>query len=103
PPTLPVADGLLKYRLLASQSAARAVRGTPALLPIAPMERFLYLVREAAAVDRWLTESLPGLVSALRTARDEALRARPNADLLTPLERAVEAELVATLEYDSPH
>lgn len=101
PPALPAQDGLLKYRLLASQSAVRAVRGTPAFLPAAPLERCLYLIREAAAVDCWLAESLPGFVFALRAARDDARRTRPDSILLTPRERAVEAELISTLEYES--
>jgi len=102
PPTLPAADGLLKYRLLASQSAARAARGTPAMLPAEPLQRFLYLLREAAAVDRWLAESLPGLQPALRAARDAECRTRPDSRVLTPRERAVEAELISTLEYEMP-
>ncbi len=102
PPSLPTDQGLLKYRLLASQCAARAARGTPALLPAGAMVQFLYLLREAAAVDHALAESLPGLLPALRAARDEALRSRPSSRLLTPRERAVEAELLASLEYESP-
>ena len=102
PPSLPAEHGLLKYRLLASQCAARVARGTPALLPAGTMERILYLLREAAAVDQALGESLPGLLHALRAARDEALRSRPESRLLTPRERAVEAELIASLEYESP-
>ncbi len=101
PSSLPAENGLLKYRFLASQAATRAARGTPAMLPAAPMERFLYLLREAAAVDHWLMESLPGFESALRAARDDARRNRPDPRLLTPRERAVEAELISVLEYDS--
>src|SRR5690606_37465742 len=71
PPSLPANEGLLKYRLLASEAAVRAVRGTAGHVPSGAMERFLYQIREAAAVDGWLEESLPGLQSALRGARDE--------------------------------
>ena len=100
PPSLPEIGGLLKYRLLASQAAARAARGTPEWLPAVLLERDLYLLSEAAAVDRQLAATLPGLLAALRAARYEARLVRPPSHLLTLRERAVEAELISTLEND---
>ena len=100
PRTLPAGDGLAMYRLLASEAAAFAERGTPHHLPDNPLERDLYLVREAAAVDHRLATGLPGLLPALRRARVDAQAARPTAKLLTPQEAAVEAEVQAALAAD---
>ncbi|MEO7360841.1 MAG: hypothetical protein ABI120_10955, partial [Gemmatimonadaceae bacterium] len=76
PRTMPDADateemagaGLVAYRLLASQAAARAVRGTPDHLPKDQLVRDLYLLAEAAAVDKQLGTALPGLLDALCNA-----------------------------------
>jgi len=90
-------EGLVSYRLLASQAAARAVRGTPEHLPKDQLVRDLYLLREAAAVDHQLGTQLPGLLDALCAARAAALGERPRVKLLTPQEAAVEHELDAVL------
>ena len=86
------------YQLLASQAAARAARGTPHHIPADALVRDLYLVREAAAVDRALAEMLPGLVPALQIARLRALAERPGVERLTPQEAAVEARIRAVLQ-----
>jgi nitric oxide reductase NorD protein len=90
-------EGLMAYRLLASQAAARAMRGTPDHLPKDQLVRDLYLLREAAAVDHQLGTELPGLLKALCAARIEARVQRPRAGLLTPQEGAVEVEIHAVL------
>ncbi|MEO7358768.1 MAG: VWA domain-containing protein, partial [Gemmatimonadaceae bacterium] len=105
PRTMPDADateetagaGLVAYRLLASQAAARAVRGTPDHLPKDQLVRDLYLLAEAAAVDKQLGTALPGLLDALCNARAAARDSRPGAKLLTPQEAAVEHEIDAVL------
>lgn len=101
PGGLPLADGMGRFRFLASQMAGRAARGSSIHLPAPPIERLLYFMREAAAVDFHLANSLPGLLPLMRAARAEALRTRPAPALLTPRERALEAELVAALNYES--
>jgi nitric oxide reductase NorD protein len=90
------------YRLLAVEQAARAARGTPGHVPAPgrggagrsersdPLERDLYLLAEAIAVDRSIVESFPGLAPDLRAARTAALAERPALEFLAPLERAVE-------------
>lgn len=104
PPELPALrspdESLTKYRLLASESAARAARRTPEHLPADPLTRDLYLIREAAAIDRWLAGSLPGLLPVLRAAREEARKTRPSRPLLTAREAFVEAEILALLTAD---
>jgi nitric oxide reductase NorD protein len=81
-----------RYRLLAVEQAARVARGFASAHPHdAPLvERDLYWIAAAGVVDRGLTRDLPGLAPMLRTARAEALAARPRAERLTPAERAVE-------------
>src|SRR5690606_23661811 len=62
-PAEPDAEGArARYRLLAAEQAARAARGTPRHLPPDPLVRDLFLLREAAAVDRILADELPGLL-----------------------------------------
>jgi nitric oxide reductase NorD protein len=106
PAALGAADGsgaaFARYRLLAVQQAARAERGTPRHLPGGgePLVRDLFLLAEAAAVDRWIASELPGLVADLRAAREAALAGRPALRALTPPERAVEALLRALLDAD---
>jgi len=90
-------QGLVAYRLLASQAAARAVRGTPDYLPKNELVRDLYLLQEGAAVDHQLGTALPGMLEALCLARAAARALRPRAKLLTPQEAAVEYELDAVL------
>jgi len=65
------------YRLLALQQAARAHRGTPALVPGGDsLLRDLYLLAEAAAVDRWLGTLAARLAEPIAEARRAALRTR---------------------------
>ena len=94
---------LMRFRLLAAEGAARAARGTPDLVPEDPLVRDLYLLREAAAVERRLTDDLPGLLSYVRSGRTAARATRPRQDLLTPQEQAVEEELLAVLSADPHH
>lgn len=89
-----------RYRLLALEQAARAVRGTPLAVTtdLEPHVRDLYLLSEAAAADRWLALELPGLVPALQAARRDALTARPPLSALTARERAIEQMLREVLQ-----
>jgi nitric oxide reductase NorD protein len=89
-----------QYRLWAVEQAARAARGTPTVLArlVDPLERALFLISEAAAVDGAIVRELPGLACDLAAARRAALADRPDDSRLTPQERAVEALLRAVLE-----
>ncbi|MEO6446069.1 MAG: VWA domain-containing protein [Gemmatimonadaceae bacterium] len=104
PRSLPavVADGggLARYRLLAVELATRAVRGTPTTLPSDRLVRDLFLVREAQAVAATLAAELPGLLDESRAARRRERATRPPTELLTAQEAAVEAELLAALEWE---
>jgi nitric oxide reductase NorD protein len=88
------------YRLLAGEQAARAARGTPNLLPGVEdrLLRDLFLLVEAAAVDRMIAVELPGLLPDLLAARAAARAGRPSPRLLTPAEHGVEALLQALLD-----
>jgi nitric oxide reductase NorD protein len=88
-----------RYRLLAVEQAARAARGTPLVLADADdlLVRDLFLLAEAAAVDRMIALELPGLLPDLLAARAAALAERPPPRLLTPVEREVETLLRAVL------
>ena len=101
PRAVPIAGDELRalttYRLLAIEQAARASRGTSACLPVDPLERDLYALAEAAAVDHELTRTCPGLAPALGAARASALHERPPLERLWPLERRVERLLRAVL------
>ena len=88
------------YRLLALEQVARVVRGTPAATPSDRLERDLYAVAEAAAVDRQLSHELGGIVADLRAARARALSERPSLERLTALEHRVEQLVRATLAAD---
>jgi nitric oxide reductase NorD protein len=96
PRALDARDGepaaLDRYRLLAVEQAARMVRGFARAHPHdAPrVERDLYWVAAADAVDRGLARDLPGLAPGLRAARRAALAARPLLERLTPAERVLE-------------
>jgi nitric oxide reductase NorD protein len=81
-----------QYRLLAVEQAVRAARGFARAHPAdaSRLERDLYRLAEAAAVDRHLARDLPGLAPGLYTARRAALAARPPIERLTQAERAVE-------------
>jgi nitric oxide reductase NorD protein len=96
PRTLDAVEGeaaaLERYRLLALEQAARARDGfARALRPgAAPLERDLYGLAVAVAVDRALARSLPGLAAPLAGARLRELAARAAAVRLRPGEVAVE-------------
>ena len=80
-----------RYRLLALAQAARAARGTPALVPPGDaLVRDLFLLSEAAATDRTVAEMLPGLAAELRAARADALARRREEPRASPRERVVE-------------
>ncbi|MGE5230374.1 MAG: nitric oxide reductase activation protein NorD [Deltaproteobacteria bacterium] len=90
-----------RYRLLALVQAARAARGTPALIPSG--DAFvgdLFLLSEAAATDRMLAGMLPGLVGELRAARADALWRRRDDPRASPRERLVEDLTRALLAAD---
>jgi hypothetical protein len=86
-----------RHLALRVEQAARASRGTSACLPVDPLERDLYALAEAAAVDHELARTCPGLAPALGAARASALHERPPLERLWPLERRVERLLRAVL------
>jgi nitric oxide reductase NorD protein len=88
-----------EYRLFAVEQAARAARGTWAELPPQSEHEVhdLYLLCEAAEIDRWLASELPGLSAELRAARRRSLLGRPPIALFSPRERQVEELLRALL------
>lgn len=97
PRTLEALDGeeaaFREYRLLAVQQAARLGRGTPTPLREIGDDRLvrdLYLLAEAAAVDRGLAAELPGWVPQLCAARAAALAGRGALKRPTEPEQAVE-------------
>jgi len=97
------ARALAMYRVLAVEQAARAARDTPGHAPRQgpdQLERDLYLLAEAAAIDRTIARDLPGLETDLRSARTAALAGRPLDTRLTPMERAVERLIQAVLSAE---
>jgi nitric oxide reductase NorD protein len=106
PRALDARDGetaaLDRYRLLAVEQAARIARGFARSHPhdASRIERDLYWVAAAGAVDRGLGRELPGLAPGLRAARAAALAARPAVDQLTAAERAVERMVRDALAAD---
>lgn len=107
---LPVAmDGppgeaaVARYRLLALEQAARAARGTAAALPANDLlGRDLFMIAEAAAVDRMLAVLLPGMRADLQAGRAVALadRARATGARMSPQEMEVERLLASLLRAD---
>jgi nitric oxide reductase NorD protein len=93
---------LAEYRLIAVEQAERIVRGTTTRIDLAatPIERDLYLLREAEVVDAAVARAVPGLRGALVAARAKALATRPSLAALTRAERAVEALLRSSLASD---
>src|SRR5690606_23355498 len=95
---------LVMYRLMAVEQAARSARGTPDVLgsgggrAMPTAVRDLFLLCEAAAVDRWLMAELPGLAGELRAARAAARLERPPLGVCTERELVVESLLRALLE-----
>lgn len=85
-------EALDRFRLLALEQAARLARGFAAAQPhdAPPLERDLFRVAAASAVDQGLARDLPGLVTQLCAARAAALAARPSLERLTPDEQTVE-------------
>lgn len=80
-----------RYRLLALEQAARLQRGTFAVMPMAGLLlRDLYLLSEAAAVDRMLVHLFPKIAGEVRVARRDAAQHRPVARRAVPIEVAVE-------------
>ncbi len=65
-----------RFLLLAIEQAARLRRGTGSFLPADPLERDLYLLAEAVAVDRELAARFPALLPELRESRAAAVRNR---------------------------
>jgi nitric oxide reductase NorD protein len=95
---LPAEAAMATYRVLALEQAARAARGTPASLPAHDaLVRDLFLLAEAAAVDRALSQLAPRLAAEIAEARAAARAMRP-ASRLTPQEAAVEAHVRALLD-----
>ncbi len=107
PRTLDASEGepraLATYRLLAVEQGARAARDTPHHAPRGrsdSLERDLYLLAEAVAIDRAIAGALPGLVADLRAARSAALAERPPYTRLTLVERTVERLIHAVLSAE---
>ena len=105
PADLQAPDGtaaLAEYRLLALEQAERIVRGTAELAPPETdrLTRDLYLLRESAVVDRRLAESVRIVRPTLAAARAAALARRPRLEVLTPVERDVEALVRQVLHAD---
>ncbi len=88
------------YRLWAVEQAARAARGTPSCVCRDRLERDLYLLSEAVAVDVELARAFTGLAPEIGAARMAALRERPAAAPLTDVERTVEDMIRAVLASD---
>lgn len=68
------AEALSRYRLLALEQAARVERGTMRAIPSGDLlERDLYYLAEAAAIDALLGSLFPRLASSLQAARRDAI------------------------------
>jgi nitric oxide reductase NorD protein len=92
-----------RYRVLVLEQAARAARGTPAFLPASDLlARDLFLIAEAAAVDRMLAILLPGMLIDVVAGRAEALgdRSRAGPARMSKQELAVERLVVSLLTAD---
>jgi len=103
PSSLDARDGVeaaaARYRLLAIEQAERRVRGTGTMLLAATtlLERDLYTLAEAAAVERAIVARAPGLASALGRRNARELGKRPTLRHLRGIEREVEVILRALL------
>jgi nitric oxide reductase NorD protein len=99
------AAAFARYRLMATGLAAKSDRGTVAALVDLddPLVRDLFLLSESVAVERWLVRALPGLASDVREGRRRGLELRPARGALSPLERRVEALVVAALGHPPEH
>lgn len=91
------------YRVLALQQAGRLLRGSASFVPTPPasLSATLYQLSEAAAVDRFIADQLPGLIADLQALRAAMLAARPEKSLLTAPEWEVEAHYRSLLQ-DTP-
>jgi nitric oxide reductase NorD protein len=80
------------YRLMLAEQVARIRRDSSAFAPgdAATPVHLLYELAEGIAADRWLAETLPGLVPDLAAGRRASLAHRPALTALRPVERAVE-------------
>jgi nitric oxide reductase NorD protein len=96
-------QALTTYRLWSVEQMLRLERGTVDHLPEdeTSATRWLYLLAEAANVDRRLTDTFPGLAERLHRARRLALKNRPDESNLNETERALE-ERLRTLLQASP-
>ena len=106
PATLPVQKGgiptLEQYRLIAVQHAERIRRETArhGQFATTDLERDLYQIAEAAAIDAYITENQPGLRASLQSARATAMAARPHIRRQTEIEQRVEAILQRSFSSD---
>jgi nitric oxide reductase NorD protein len=94
---------IARYRLFALEQAARAERGTAAALPASDLlARDLFLIVEAAEVDRMLAILLPGILIDIVAARAGALadRSRIASSRLSRREVAVERLITLLLHAD---
>lgn len=83
PPCLPSANAALAqqlFRTMALQQAARAARGSIALIEQLPdpLTRDLHLLIEAHAVDEMLVQNFPGMRQHIHQLRQFALQTRPS-------------------------
>lgn len=85
-------SAITQYRLLAIEHAERIVRGTEANRPAegVALERDLYLLAEASAVDSAIAESMRGMSETIRSARTAELGQRPSLKSLNSIEQDVE-------------
>ncbi len=83
--------------LMALGQARRAARGSLAALPDEPEVRDVYWALDGALTDGWLALHWPGLTPALGAERVRALRARPAACVLRPVEWRIESLVRALL------
>lgn len=81
-----------QYRLLAIEHAERIVRATQASMPEndKPLERDLYLLAEAAAVDSGIARGMPRLADLIGRTRASESRQRPALRSLDSIEQEVE-------------
>ncbi len=89
-----------RYRLYAVEQAIRLLRGTARHVPGGARHpsRHLYLLVEAAAADRYISEHLHGLVEGVRRERERAREARPALEQMTDPEGTVEGWVRDLLE-----
>ncbi|MEO8799035.1 MAG: hypothetical protein ABI551_14190, partial [Polyangiaceae bacterium] len=96
-PTTDDPSGMRRFRLYALVQAARIDRETCAHAPGDPVERDLFIALDGAAALRKLRDDLPYLAEDIAHAVERSLAARPALQKLTPLERAVEGVVQASL------